>query len=501
MAEHAPPPPATPPASTSRRFANPLLEHVLGAWTADGRPSWRVRARRAAGRLKRGGGGLTQGLRSAVVDHPVVAGRRRDAGPRVVWFSYLNAARDPHRVAFLAGLAAALEAAGSTLDVRYQDFGGAPPPAALGRGCRLRPVRLLGAELPPGGRPPRRAVAAGLAAAGGGLRLRAAARAFSATKRLPRRAGLERAAYVAWSAGRALGGPADAAVVWNQFSAVSRAVVAVCERRGVPVRYAHEGVLPGSLVIEAGGQMADSPLAQQAADPPPVTDAELAATRAYLVRVAAARTSRKPPEQAADAAALDGLEGPVLFYAGQNDEAAGFWPRSLPRARHHSPSFASTEDALAALQEVARVRRFTVLFKPHPSRRERHGDRPLGGVLDPAVTRYAPGADVFGCIDRADAVATIVSQVAYLALIRATPVLLLGRMPLTGWGCCTELAARDRLPAAVGAALAGGPAGADAAFLRHCTVARTRHLLPYDPAVAGHFPRTLAEAAADLASA
>ena len=72
-------------------------------------------------------------------------------------------------------------------------------------------------------------------------------------------------------------------------------------------------------------------------------------------------------------------------------------------------------------------------------------------------------------------------------------------MPLWGWGCCTELSSRDGLDAAVAEAMAGGPPNAAEAFARHAAVAREHFLLPYDPRLAAHFPRTVGDAAGRLA--
>ena len=413
--------------------------------------------------------------------------------PRWLWVGYLDPAADPHRVGFLAGLAATLGERGLALDARRLNRSG---PDTAGEAPVTR--------LPGAGRHP--ADAWFRLRRGGGRADTAGAAAFAATRGLGPRAARRRAAAVAAALGDALDGePVVGLLLWNQFADVSRVAAGVARRRGLPVRFVHEGVLPGSVAIEEGGQMADSPLARAAADPPPTTDAGLAATRAYLAAAAAGRVSRKPPPRGGAAGAVEralaGVRGPVLFYAGQNDEAAGLVPRSHPRAAFHSPHFTGTLDALTGLQDAARAGGFTVLFKPHPLWRERHGDAGVRRALDPAASRFAPEAGVFDAIDRCDATATVVSQAAYLARMRGKPALLMGRMPMTGWGCCVELGSRGALPDAAAEALAGGPAGADAAFLRHATAARERFLLPYDPAVAEHFPRTLGDAADELAAA
>ncbi len=485
-----------------------------------------MRARRALGRLRRrirsdaaepGATRPGEGRPPAALPGLPAARSREEAAARgggtVLWVSNLHEVPPP-RTRFVEALHATLHRRGWRLEVRLTGPKTASPAAVPPMGG------LDGAKLKNEQRSPRAALAAGFLAAGGGLNLRAAGRGFSAAGRLPRRAGLLRAAHVAASFRSALAMPPEApppppatppdggvrlVILWNAFAEASRAAEAVCRREHLPVLYAHEGVLPGSLVIEAGGQMAESPLARAAGDPHEPPAEALDASRAYLAEVRRGRVTRKPQGVGEDAAASEALlasvRGPVLFYAGQNDEQAGFVPRGLPGARRHSPHFSSTLDALAALQTLARRQRFTVVFKPHPIWIRRHGIDAVQEVLDEEVCCHVPDASVFSCIERASATATIVSQVAYLSLIHGTPALLLGRMPLTGWGCATELIHRAQLPAAVGRAMNGGEPGASAAFVRHVTAARTRFLLPLDPALARHFPRSVEDAADEIIEA
>ncbi len=410
-----------------------------------------------------------------------------EAGPpRWLWIGYLDPTEDPHRVAFLASLDAALRERGERLDVRRLNRTG---PDAAGDA----PVR----RLPGAGRTPadawfRFCSWRGGAAQAGGRGFARSRRAFASARGIGLLAAGRRAGAVAAAVTDAIdGGPGPVAglLLWNQFADVSRVAAAVAERRGLHVRFLHEGVLPGSAVLESGGQMADGELAAAAGDPAraaSVDSADRAETEAYLAAVRGARLTRKKQgNAAATAAAIAALPGPTLFYAGQNDEAAGFVPRSLPRARWHSPAFTSTIDALRALEHAAAGGGFRLVFKPHPLWLRRHGPPRCA-----PATVCLPDADLLTAIEHTDATATIVSQAAYHARIHGKPALLLGRMPMTGWGCCTEhLGGRDGLGTAVAAALAGGPADADEAFLRHAHAARTRFLLPYDPAFAAWFPR------------
>jgi hypothetical protein len=55
------------------------------------------------------------------------------------------------------------------------------------------------------------------------------------------------------------------------------------------------------------------------------------------------------------------------------------------------------------------------------------------------MTRVINKANIFDCLAQCDVVVTVLSQVAYLATIVGRPVVLLGRMPLSGSGAVYEV--------------------------------------------------------------
>lgn len=277
---------------------------------------------------------------------------------------------------------------------------------------------------------------------------------------------------------------AKTCVLWNQFTAANHAVAAACAAAGIRVIYAHLGLLPGTVVFEEHGQMAESRVAQDPAAfcrlPVDRDQAEHAAC--YLARARAEQWTRKPQ---GDATVVAEALRPhvdagrkIIFYAGQNDFASGMVPEDLPRARIHSPHYPTTEAALRALAAAAEEHDWVILFKPHPSM-ARAVDDPEGWTLDRVVT--VPDANVFACIEAAAATATILSQVAYLALIQGKPAVLLGRMQLSGMGCAYELDTPTHLGDVVAEAVAQGIGEAQqVAFDAHVARLIAHYLSPLD---------------------
>lgn len=231
-------------------------------------------------------------------------------------------------------------------------------------------------------------------------------------------------------------------VIWHQFNGLHRSLAHLCDEMGIPYIFAEYGVLPGTIVLEKGGQMAESWVATNNVEflHLPIDDHHLAVAQHFLSVVRRERRSRKEQssrvsiDSIVDSRRNQGRK--MVFYAGQNDPDTGMVPSWLPEARTHSPFFADTLDALNCLSELAHRNNWHVLFKPHPS---------LQGTRQNLVPNYPDrvdlvvGANVFNCIAQTDVTVTILSQVSYLALIHGRPCLLLGRNQLSGKGCAYEL--------------------------------------------------------------
>jgi hypothetical protein len=204
------------------------------------------------------------------------------------------------------------------------------------------------------------------------------------------------------------------------------------------------GPLPGVIVFEPGGQMAESWVCRenQRFLRLPVTDAQLDRTKAYFEHVRTNRRDRKPKTAAwsiiPQATKLRENAKRLLFYAGQNNFRTGMMPRCLPNAKLHSPFFSDTVNGLAHLSSLDDAKDWIILFKPHPNIRQT--DEPALNHVETVAK-----ASVFECIHGSDVTVTVVSTTAYQALIHEKPALLLGRMNLS-WKMRIRSAIHGRNP-------------------------------------------------------
>lgn len=272
----------------------------------------------------------------------------------------------------------------------------------------------------------------------------------------------------------------DCCILWNQFTPLNHVLAHCCRNQGIGVVYGHLGLLPGTVVFEQGGQMGESWVARnsEAFLRLPCDESDLIRAGDYLDAARDGQWIRKPQGEAGalnDALAAHPFGGKKrLFYAGQNDFASGILPEDLPNARLHSPAFHDSEEALRFLAEVAEERDLLVIFKPHPSMKTPAAD---AGAWQANRVLTVPGANVFACMEAADLTITILSQVAYQALIQERPVLLLGCMQLNGKGCAYEARDRDRIRPEIDRALREGFTPAQRAAWRKHAAQLIRHYL------------------------
>lgn len=268
----------------------------------------------------------------------------------------------------------------------------------------------------------------------------------------------------------------EAALLWHQWNSLMTLARRAAETAGAPSAYVHEGMLPGTMTIDPAGMMAEAGCVGLVA-PDAETPGRAAARRA-IAAIAEQGLDRKPQTAAPAAEALIArlrAEGRrVVFYAGSNDWQSGVLPRDHPRAALHAPHFHDSIEALRALTSAAERQGAAVVFKPHPNL----FPEPSGLVSD-ALFELREGRTI-DYVRAADATATLVSSVAYIALACGKPTLLMGRNTLSGAGAAREIASRGDLDAALADALADRDGAARRArFERHVAALLAEHLFPY----------------------
>lgn len=226
-------------------------------------------------------------------------------------------------------------------------------------------------------------------------------------------------------------------VLWNQFHALHQVLEIVAKEQGISVRFMEFGSLPGTVAFETMGQMGESYPAREAEKflALPVNDSDLAKAREVWDYMKESRLNRN---QQADSGELVNLVArlrktgkPILFYAGQNDYESGLYPYTERTEQFHSPSFHSSDECARYLGKIALKNGWNVIYKPHPLMKD------VTESFPKSVTVLNNG-DINDFVDLTDLTITILSQTAYVALIREKPVLLCGYMQLKGKGCTYE---------------------------------------------------------------
>lgn len=288
-------------------------------------------------------------------------------------------------------------------------------------------------------------------------------------------------------------------VLWHEFNGFHYTLTHVCREIGLPFLYIEYGVLPGSINLDPGGQMAESWVARdhERFRALPIGPEDKSRAGDYLVWAREGRHTRKPQAGAVDIAPIVARARDagrrVIFYAGQNDWGSGIIPPTLPEARTHSPFYEDTLDALRCLSEVAEQLDWHVLFKPHPMVEERHKnfEVPYPDRVDCVI-----GANIFDCMDQSDLTTTLFSGVSYLALIHDRPVLMLGINHLYKKGCAYEIESRSQLAEALDRAIRDGFTDDQRRnWRRHVAQLWRHYLFAFEDAVEAMMGRGVDEAA------
>jgi hypothetical protein len=234
----------------------------------------------------------------------------------------------------------------------------------------------------------------------------------------------------------------DYIYLWNQFNAFHTIVSAILNRRQIPHGFFHDGLLPGSISLDIGGEMGESWVARHSDvfSSIPVTEEELRSATQYYHKLTEEGLSRHAQTESISVSRSLKQAGlndrPLIFYAGQNDWHAGIKPSGLARRESHSPHFKGSLEALPTLDAMAGELNAAVVFKPHPLHRDKYAFLQAHRYKNSLILN-STSFDV--CIKQASVVATIASQACYAGLFAGKPVVMLGINQLRGKGLTYDL--------------------------------------------------------------
>ncbi len=228
-------------------------------------------------------------------------------------------------------------------------------------------------------------------------------------------------------------------ILWNEFYAFHHIFRGICRERGIPVEYMEFGCMPGTICIEGEGQQGESSVAKNYSDflKKDVNSREIKQAKHILSFIRETALNRNiQPKVLFEEVRLQNFwpKRKTLLYLGQNDYESGMVPYTDHARRYHSPIFASSLEALEYLELLAIKNKWNLIYKPHPIMNF------TGHIVDGNRLHadVVSDVDIHSIIDACDLVITILSQGAYVSLIREKPVLMLGYTQLRGKGCTYE---------------------------------------------------------------
>lgn len=227
-------------------------------------------------------------------------------------------------------------------------------------------------------------------------------------------------------------------IIWNAFYALHIIVKEICKEMNICVQYMEFGNIPGTIIVEEIGQMGESWPARfpQKFMRIPVYSSEYTRAEQQIKKLCQSKLNRNVQPYnnlLRDVKKSLKVERPIVFYAGQNDNASGMQPYTEKTKEFHSPMFTSSDEAAVFLASICKKNSWNYIYKPHPMM-----FRWCEQSILPENTILVDNVDINELIDLSDIVVTVLSTVSYIALIRQKPVVMLGYTQLKSKGCTYE---------------------------------------------------------------
>lgn len=257
-------------------------------------------------------------------------------------------------------------------------------------------------------------------------------------------------------------------IVYPLLMIQHRVLEEVCIEKGISLISTHQGILPGTLAFDIGGEMGKSLPAVYSKKFMSLTvnEEELEYSKKVLDYLYTSKLNRKiQPKNNCVENVLNNIDRkrPVVFFAGQNDIDSNMVPYTDETKKYHSPIFRTSIEAGIYIAELCKKNGWNFVYKPHPMSTRLEDKEKL-----PDNTIYIEFGNINDLIDISDVVVTILSQTNYISLIRHKPVVMLGYNQTRGKGCTYEAFEKERIEDIIKEALENGfTEEQEKAFLKH----------------------------------
>ena len=209
------------------------------------------------------------------------------------------------------------------------------------------------------------------------------------------------------------------------------------EKNGIRLVFSHEGVIPGTMSFDTDGEMGDSVVSRYAErfKQLTVSEEDLVEAKKVISFCKTTKLNRKEQPLIPLDMIIKGIDTSrkTVFFAGQNDVFSHMVPYTNYTKKYHSPIFKDSVSAACYVANICEKNGWNFIYKPHPMYIRSSDIERL-----PSNTLYITQGDINSIIDVSDVVVTILSSVNYIALIRDTPVVMLGYNQICGAECVYE---------------------------------------------------------------
>lgn len=249
----------------------------------------------------------------------------------------------------------------------------------------------------------------------------------------------------------------DLVMLWGFLSPWGKMIKNICDWRGIPICSLEWGILPGTVAFDFCGHMADSWITKNSEyfNNLSIEKNDIEEAKNYLKIADRPELCRNIAKKIADDVyeyilqlKRDGKK--IILYMESNSAHSGNMLYDNNRAKWHSPFFDDDCDAYASILALCkRHSDWHIVYKPHPISLTRG----IRTKIDENCTTVIKTGGLNEILELSDMSITILSQGAYVSLIKNVPVLLLGRLQLNSSGAAYTLSDVDDIEISIERAL------------------------------------------------
>lgn len=230
----------------------------------------------------------------------------------------------------------------------------------------------------------------------------------------------------------------DVLLFWGCTSPLGKLMENLCKFKSIPFCGMEWGILPGTVSFDFNGHMAESWVAvkSQIFNQLEIKDEDVEAAREYLEVADDSNLSRNKANPVAEDVcekiqALKKAGKKIILYLESNNAHSGNTYVDEEVAKIHSPLFCGDEEGYRALLKVCKEHEdWHILYKPHPI----SITRGIQSDIDYKCTTVVYEGGLNEVLELADLSVTILSQSAYISMIKRIPTLVLGKLQINDSG-------------------------------------------------------------------